>query len=60
MDFITGLPPSLYMDTICDAIVVLVDRFLKMIRYITCLVNIDIAALIEKLIDEVFLKVRVP
>ena len=48
------------MDTIYDVIVVLVDRFLKMVRYVTCLVNINIAALIEKLIDEVFLKVRVP
>ena len=55
MDFIIGLPPSLYIDIIYDAIVVLVDRFLKMVRYVICLVNINIAALTEKLIDKVFL-----
>ena len=60
MDFITGLPPSLRIDTTCDAVMVLVNRFLKMVRYVTYLVNINIAALTEKLIDEVFLKVRVP
>ena len=58
MDFIIGLPPSLYMDTACDVVMVLVDRFLKMVRYVTCLVNINIAALAEKLIDKIFLKVR--
>ena len=59
MDLIIGLPP-LYMNIICDIIVVLVDRFLKMVRYVICLVNINIAVMAKKLINKVFLKVRVP
>jgi RNase H-like domain found in reverse transcriptase/Reverse transcriptase (RNA-dependent DNA polymerase)/Integrase zinc binding domain/Chromo (CHRromatin Organisation MOdifier) domain len=60
MDFITGLPPSLRMGTACDAVVVLVDRFSKMVRYIACSADIDAAGLAEKLIDEVFSKLGVP
>ena len=60
MDFIVGLPPSLRMGTACDAVVVLVDRFSRMVRYIACSKEIDAAALAEKLIDEVFSKYGMP
>ena len=48
------------MGTICDLVIVLIDRYLKMIRYITYFIDIDVAQLANKLIDEVFLKFKVP
>ena len=60
MDFITGLPPSLRMGTACDSVIVLVDRYSKMVRYIACSTDIDAAQLADKLIDEVFSKFGVP
>ncbi len=36
MDFITGLPDSLWRGTVYDAILVIVDRYTKMSYYVPC------------------------
>ena len=47
MDFVTGLPPSKYRGKIYDAILVVVDRFTKMVRYLLIIITIDAAELAE-------------
>ncbi len=41
MDFITSLPPSKYRGTVYNAIFIVVDRFIKMARYIPMIIKID-------------------
>ena len=47
MDFITGLLPSKYKNVVYDSILVIIDRFTKMVRYISTNVIIDAAELAE-------------
>ena len=35
MDFIIGLPPNKWADIIYNSILMIVDRFIKMARYLT-------------------------
>ena len=60
MDFIVGLPPSLHMRTACDAILVVVDRFSKMVRYIPCRGDITAEGLASALIENIFSKYGAP
>ena len=53
MDFITGLLPSKYKNIIYDSILVIVDRFTKMVRYIPTNVIIDAAELAEVFYTEI-------
>ena len=34
MNFITGLPPSLYKEIVYDAILVVIDKYSKMIQFV--------------------------
>jgi hypothetical protein len=54
MDFITGLPPSVRRQKAYDAILVVVDRYSKMVRYIACTAEIDAPELENRLIKEIF------
>ena len=59
LDFIIGLPPSLYIGVVYDAILVVVDRFSKMVRYVPT-VNIVNATGVGILItDYIIFKFRV-
>jgi hypothetical protein len=60
MDFITGLPSSVRRRKAYNAILVVVDRFSKIVRYIACTIEINILDLVNQLIEEIFLKFRVP
>ena len=60
MDFITGLPPSGRKGEAFDAILVVVDRFTKMARYIPCRKSIDSAGLADLLIDNIVARYGVP
>jgi hypothetical protein len=54
MDFIIGLPPSRRVDSVYDSVLVVVDRFTKMAKYIPCRKTIDAEQLAELLIGTIF------
>jgi hypothetical protein len=54
MDFITGLPPSKHNGAVYDSILVVVDRFTKMVRYIHVTKTIDAPALAEIFVQKIF------
>ena len=60
MDFITGLPPSKRRGIVYDAILVVVDRFTKMVRYLPTTKTVDAAQLAELLFEEVALRYGMP
>ena len=47
MDFITGLSSSKLKGVVYNAILVVVDRFTKMVRYLSIIIKIDAAELAE-------------
>jgi hypothetical protein len=53
MDFITGLPPSVGGRTgACDALLVIVDRYTKVVRYVPCCKTIDATELAEVFVEQ--------
>ena len=54
LDFVVGLPESKRRGRKYDAILVVVDRFSKMARYIPTTMRIDAVELAETLVDEIF------
>ncbi len=60
MDFITDLPPSKRKGHVYDAILVVVDRYTKMVRYLPTNKTIKAPDLEEMLMEEVFLKFGPP
>ena len=60
MDFITDLPPSRRKGHVYDAILVVVDRYTKMVRYLPTTKKINAPELEELLMQEVFLRFGAP
>ena len=60
MDFIVKLPPSAWRNQVFDSILVVVDRYTKMARYILCTKRITTDELADLLACEVFNKYSVP
>ena len=60
MDFVTGLPPSKYRGKVYDAILVVVDRFTKMVRYLPTTTTIDAAELAELFYAEIVCRYGTP
>ena len=60
MDFITDLPPSKQKGNVYDAILVVVDRFIKGVRYIPTTKKITAPLLEELLMEEVFFQFGAP
>ena len=60
MDFITGLLPSKYKNVIYNSILVIIDRFTKMVRYIPTNVTIDAAELAEVFYAEIVYRYSIP
>lgn len=58
MDFITGLPPGKPLDSAYDAILVVMDRYTKMVHYIPTKKTKDASTLAEVLAEQVFLRDR--
>ena len=56
IDFITGLPPSKRQGRAYDAILVVVDRYTKMVRYLACSKKITAVELADLIFEEVFLR----
>ena len=60
MDFITGLPPSKLKGVVYDSILVIVDRFTKMVRYLPTKTTIDAAELAEVFHSEIVCRYGMP
>ena len=60
MDFVTGLPPSKRRGVVYDSILVVVDRYTKMVRYVPVTKKTDAAELAEVFFDEVVLRFGMP
>jgi hypothetical protein len=60
LDFIVALPPSKRRQDVYDAILVVVCRFSKMVRFIPCHNTVDAGELGAILIDEIFSKYGAP
>ena len=60
MNFITGLPPSKLKGVVYDAILVVVDRFTKMVRYLPVTTKIDAAELAEVFHAEIVCRYGMP
>jgi hypothetical protein len=60
LDFIVGLPPSARRGSAYDSILVVVDRYSKMARFIACNNTIDAKDLGDVLIEEIFSKYGTP
>jgi hypothetical protein len=60
MDFITGLPPTIYRDKIVDAIFVVVDRYLKWSVFLPVSTTINAAELAQLFHEEIELRCGPP
>jgi hypothetical protein len=56
LNFVTGFPPSARKKRVYNTIFVIIDRFSRMIRYISIIKNIDISDLIDFLYEEIVVK----
>ena len=53
MDFITGLPPSKRRGVVYNTILIIVDRYTKIVRYLFIKKDLDAAALAELFFEEI-------
>ena len=53
MDFITGLPPSKRRGVVYNAILIIVDRYTKIVRYLLAKKDLDAATLAELFFEEI-------
>jgi hypothetical protein len=60
MDFIVGLPPSLHNGIACDSILVIVDRYSKMVILTPCVNTIDAPGLGQIVLEKVVVKYGAP
>ncbi len=56
MDFIVGLLPSLYRGVISNSVLVVVNRYSKIVCFIPCIQTIDASELATVMVNEVFSK----
>ena len=56
MNFIIGLPLSKRGDVVYDAILVIVDRCIKIIKYLSIIIKIDVAELTKLFFDQIVLR----
>jgi hypothetical protein len=59
MDFITDFPPADRRDKVYDAILVVIDRFSKMARFIACIKDIDAVKMAERLTEDIISKLDI-
>ena len=56
MNFIVNLSLSLHKKNACDAILIVVNKYIKMTRYIFTFMKIKVAELTDLLYEEIYLK----
>ena len=54
LDFVVRLPKSKWRGCKYNAILIVIDCFSKMVRYILTMIQIDAIELVETLVDEIF------
>ena len=54
MDFVTGLPLSFYRKIVYDFILIVINRYSKMVQYIPCNKNMDAKKLAEIIKNRIF------
>ena len=59
MDFITGCPPAGRRGKVYDAILVVINRFSKMARFIACTKDIDAVKMAERLTEDIIFKLSI-
>lgn len=60
MDFITGLPPSMHGRTACDSVLVVVDRYSKMVSLTPCRSTIDAPGLGQIILEKIVARFGAP
>ena len=60
INFITGLPPAGRREKAYDAILVVVNRYSKMVRHIAYIKDINAPELAERLYEEIISKLEIP
>jgi len=60
MDFITSLPLNKRYRRVYNTVLIIIDRYIKILRYILTTKTIDSTGLVELIFEEVILKFRVP
>ena len=60
MDFITGCPPAGRRGKVYDAILVVINRFSKIVRFIACTKDIDAVEMAERLTKNIISKLGIP
>ena len=55
MNFVTGLLSSKRRDVVYDSILMIVDRYIKMIKYVSVIKKTDVAELAEMFFEKVVL-----
>ena len=60
MDFIIGLPPLKYIGKVYNSILNIVDRYLKIVRFISCNVTVNTKDLGSLIMDNIVKDFGVP
>ena len=56
MNFITDLPSNKRGDVVYDAILVIIDKCIKIIKYLSMIIKIDVAKLTKLLFEQIVLR----
>ena len=56
MNFVTELSSSKKHDVVYDSILMIIDRYIKMIKYISIIKKIDVAELTKVFFEEIVLR----
>jgi hypothetical protein len=54
MDFIVALPPAVHRRKVYNALLIIIDRFSKMVQYIACSKDINALDIGDRLIETIF------
>ena len=60
MNFIINLPPSKYKGTIYNTIFIVINRFIKIIKYIFIIIKIDTVQLAEVFYSKIIYRYSIP
>jgi len=60
MNFITNLPLSKWYGRVYNTVLIVINRYIKILRYILITKIIDSTGLVELIFEEIILKFRVP
>ena len=56
MNFVTKLPSNKRRDVVYDFILMIIDRYIKMIKYVSIIKKIDVAELMKMFFEKIVLR----